>query len=69
MEETVERMRSEMARMRKRAAEMERRMREELERLRSASGGELVPYGAYRAKVVRGPARGVRVPIRKRPTR
>ena len=47
MEATVERMRAEMARMRKRAAEMEQRMNEELERLRAASGGEIVPYGAY----------------------
>ncbi len=72
MEATVERMRGEIARMRKRASEMERRMTAELERLRgSLSGGELVPYGAYSAKLV--PERGdgprdeaVRVPIRKR---
>src|SRR5918994_4725781 len=44
MEATVERMRSELARMRKRASEMERRLSTEMERLRRASGGELVPY-------------------------
>jgi MerR family transcriptional regulator/heat shock protein HspR len=72
MEETVERMRSEMARLRKRAAEMERHLSAELDRLRSAAGGELVPYGAYRTELVADPSRGgrvVRVPIRKRRAR
>lgn len=47
MEESVARMRSEMARMRERADRMEREMMAEMERLRSAVGGEMVPYGAY----------------------
>jgi len=47
MEESVARMRAEMARMRERADRMEREMVAELERLRSAVGGEMVPYGAY----------------------
>jgi MerR family transcriptional regulator/heat shock protein HspR len=67
MEATVARMRADMARMRKRTAEMEQRLNEELERLRSSVGGELVPYGAYRAKLGAGEdEEGVRVPIRKR---
>ena len=67
MEAAAERMKGEIARMRQRAAEMERRMSEELERLRKATGGELVPYGAYRAGLE--PESGsdsVQVPIRKR---
>lgn len=47
MEESVARMRAEMARMRERADRMEREMIAEMERLRSAVGGEMVPYGAY----------------------
>jgi MerR family transcriptional regulator/heat shock protein HspR len=47
MEESVARMRAEMARMRERADRMEREMVAEMERLRSAVGGEMVPYGAY----------------------
>jgi MerR family transcriptional regulator/heat shock protein HspR len=67
MEATVERMRADMARMRKRTAEMEQRLNEELERLRSSAGGDLVPYGAYSAKLGPGEGdEGVRVPIRKR---
>jgi MerR family transcriptional regulator/heat shock protein HspR len=53
MEAPVARMRTELARMR--------------ERLRSLSGGELVPYGAYTTQL--GPERGrqgVQVPIRRR---
>ncbi|HET8975771.1 MAG TPA: helix-turn-helix transcriptional regulator [Solirubrobacterales bacterium] len=66
MEATVERMRTEMARMRKRAAEMERRMSAEMDRLRrGVSGGELVPYGAYRAEIGPREQRGVQVPIRR----
>lgn len=47
MEESVARMRAEMAKMRERADRMEREMMAEMERLRSAVGGEIVPYGAY----------------------
>ena len=47
MEESVARMRAEMARMRERADRMEREMMAEMERLRSAVGGEMIPYGAY----------------------
>ena len=47
MEESVERMRAEMAKMRERADRMEREMIAEMERLRAAVGGEMVPYGAY----------------------
>jgi MerR family transcriptional regulator, heat shock protein HspR len=66
MEATVERMRSELARMRKRASEMERRLSTEMERLRRASGGELVPYGAYRTELDPRSDRGVHVPVRRR---
>lgn len=66
MEATVERMRTDMARMRKRAAEMERRMSAEMERLRrGVSGGELVPYGAYRAEMGPREQRSVQVPVRR----
>ena len=66
MEATVERMRGEIARMRKRAAEMERRMSAEMERLRRGlSGGELVPYGAYRTELRPGGQRGVQVRVRR----
>jgi MerR family transcriptional regulator/heat shock protein HspR len=65
MEARVERMRSELARMRRRATEMERRMAAEMERVRrGASGGELVPYGAYRTAIESG-RRGVQVPVRR----
>ncbi len=68
MEAQVEKMRAEMARMEKRAAQMRKRMTEELERLRGSAGGEMVPYGAYRAELgARGAeARPVRVPVRKK---
>ena len=60
-------MRSESARMRKRAAEMERRRTAEVERLRrGASGGELVPYGAYRTELGPHQGDGVKVPVRRR---
>ena len=68
MEATVERMRTELARMRRRANEMEKRMSEEMERLRSARGGELVPYGAYGSGLEPKPDPDegtVQVPIRK----
>ncbi|CAN5514681.1 hypothetical protein BH20ACT15_BH20ACT15_15890 [soil metagenome] len=64
MEATVERMRAEMSKMQRRAAQMEKRMTEELERLRGSLGGELVPYGAYRADLG-SKQEGVRVPVRK----
>jgi len=62
LERRLERMRAEMARMRKRAAQMEGRMTEELERLRKSIGGELVPYGAYEPKNMRG---STKIPIRR----
>jgi hypothetical protein len=65
MEATVERMRSELARMRKRTSEMERRLSTEMERLRRASGGELVPYGAYRTELDPRSDQGVQVPVRR----
>ncbi len=57
MEESVARMRAEMARMRERADRMEREMVAELERLRSSVGGEMVPYGAYEGHGVGRPRR------------
>lgn len=66
MEARVERMRAEMARLRKRATELEQRLGRELESLRSSSGRDLVPYGAYSAGLI--PERrggGVTVPIRR----
>jgi len=66
MEATVERMRAEMSRLRARTAEMEKRMNEELERLRGSLGGEIVPYGAYKTKLVPDEAerKSVQVPIK-----
>ena len=70
MEATVHRMRTEMARLRRRAAEMEKRMATELERLRSASGGDLVPYGAYDAQLGSSEVtEGTQVPIKRRKPR
>ncbi len=67
MEETVERMRVEMARMRKRADRMEKEMLEELERMRKSLGGELVPYGAYEPELVPTEGRrGLKIPIKRR---
>ncbi len=66
LERRLERMRLEMARMRKRATEMETRMTEELKRLRKSIGGELVPYGAYEPKNMRGSRASTRIPIRRR---
>lgn len=69
MEATVERMRTEMARIRRRADAMEKRMAEEMKRLRDLSGGELVPYGAYRSALEPDSAEHhppVRVSIRRR---
>jgi MerR family transcriptional regulator/heat shock protein HspR len=47
LEQTVERMRAELARMRERAAEMERRIEQEVEKVRRSLTAEIVPYGAY----------------------
>jgi len=65
LEQRLERMRSEMARMRRRASQMETRMTEELERLRKSIGGELVPYGAYEPKKMRGGRGSTRIPIKR----
>jgi MerR family transcriptional regulator/heat shock protein HspR len=54
MEQAVERLRDEMTQMRKRAD----RLLGELEQLRESGGGELVPYGAYEAKL--SPSQGER---------
>lgn len=51
LEERLEEMRVELRRMRERAAEMEQRMADEIERVRRSLGAELVPYGAYDAKL------------------
>jgi MerR family transcriptional regulator/heat shock protein HspR len=64
MESTLARMRADMARMRRRTAEMEKQMTAELERLRESLGGELVPYGAYDAKLGK-PVRSATIPVRK----
>jgi MerR family transcriptional regulator/heat shock protein HspR len=66
MEARVERMRGELARMKKRAAEMEKRMSAELERLRASRGGEIVPYGAYEARLGNRGRDGIQVPVRRK---
>jgi MerR family transcriptional regulator/heat shock protein HspR len=64
LEERLEEMRAELRRMRERAAEMEQRMTEEITRARRSLGAEIVPYGAYEAKLSRqGP---VRIPVGRR---
>ena len=61
LEQTVERMRSELGRMRHRAAEMERRFEQELEQVRRSLKAEIVPYGAY--DVISGDEAPVRIPV------
>ncbi len=61
LEERLEEMRVELRRMRERAAEMEQRMVDEIARVRRSLGAELVPYGAYEAKLAGG--RPVRIPV------
>ena len=65
LEQRLEEMRAELRRMRERAAEMEQRMTDEIERARRSLGAELVPYGAYEAKLAGG-ERSVRVPVERR---
>lgn len=61
LEERLEEMRAELRRMRERTAEMEQRMADEIARARRSLGSEIVPYGAYEAKLSRqGP---VRIPV------
>jgi MerR family transcriptional regulator/heat shock protein HspR len=69
LEGRLEEMRVELRRMRERAAEMEQRMADEIKRARSSLRAELVPYGAYEAKLAGG--QSVRVPVeprRRRPS-
>ena len=54
LEERLDDMRAELRRMRERAAEMEQRMADEIARARRSLGAELVPYGAYEAKLAGG---------------
>ena len=67
LEERLAEMRSELASMRERAEQMDQRLAEEVERARRSLGGELVPYGAYAAKIpdARG-RRRVRIAVDKR---
>jgi MerR family transcriptional regulator/heat shock protein HspR len=51
LERELERARAEVSKMRKRAAELERKMNEELERVRRSLRAEIVPYGAYDARL------------------
>jgi len=75
LENRLEEMRAELASMRERTQEMEQRMTEEVERARRSLGAELVPYGAYTAKLAATvPGRAarsgsVRIPVEKRPKR
>ncbi|HET6831550.1 MAG TPA: helix-turn-helix transcriptional regulator [Solirubrobacterales bacterium] len=64
LEERLEEMRAELRRMRERTAELEQRMADEVERARRSLGAELVPYGAYEAKLTGGSA--VRIPVARR---
>ena len=64
LEERLEEMQGELRRMRERAAEMEQRMADEIANARRSLGAELVPYGAYEAKLSeQGP---VRVAVKRR---
>jgi MerR family transcriptional regulator/heat shock protein HspR len=66
LEETVDRMRRDLARMRKRAEEMEQQMLEEVERVRRSLKAEIVPYGVY--DVIDGAETPVQIPV-ERPQR
>ena len=63
LERELERARSEVARMRERAAELERRMDTELARVRRSLRAEIVPYGAYEARLPAAGGRSVSIPI------
>ena len=66
MEQAVDRMRDEMARMRKRADQIEQRLLSELDQLRGSLGRDLVPFGAYDARLSPGGRQGAtRVPIKR----
>ena len=51
LERELERARVAMTRMRKRAAQLERQMASELDRVRRSLRAEIVPYGAYEARL------------------
>jgi MerR family transcriptional regulator, heat shock protein HspR len=61
LEERLEEMRTELRRMRERTAEMEQRMADEIARARRSLGAELIPYGAYEAKL--GDEQPVRIAV------
>ncbi len=64
LEARLEEMRTELRAMRERTAEMEQRMEDEIERARRSLGAELVPYGAYEARL--GSAgKPVRIPVQR----
>ncbi len=68
LEDRLERMRAELVHMQKRTAEMERRMAAELEAARRSLGAEIVPYGAYEARLG-GPAEAeatVSIPVQRK---
>ncbi|MQA74946.1 MAG: MerR family transcriptional regulator [Solirubrobacterales bacterium] len=73
LELELERARVEMTRMRERAAQLERQMASELDRVRRSLRAEIVPYGAYEARLgdadeARPSGGGVSIPI-ERPKR
>jgi MerR family transcriptional regulator, heat shock protein HspR len=51
LERELERVRVQMTRMRKRAAQLETQMASELDRVRRSLRAEIVPYGAYEARL------------------
>jgi len=61
LEERLEEMRAQLRRMRERTAEMQQRLADEIAEARRSLGAELVPYGAYEAKL--GAGQPVRVPV------
>ena len=67
LENTMKRMRVELARMQDRAAQLEQRLQDEVERVRRSLRAEIVPYGAYDVIPARE-AKSVKIPV-ERPTR
>jgi len=65
LEERLEEMRAQLRRMRERTAEMEQQMADEIAQARRSLGAELIPYGAYDAKL--GDERPVRISVEDRP--
>src|SRR2546422_2277431 len=63
LETQLARARVEVGRMRKRAAQLERQMLAEIDRVKRSFRAEMVPYGAYDAHGIKGPAEPITIPV------